>query len=128
MFNSVAVSTRVIQKSKVQQIVAAWDHFSRQINYSDSKKKNCFNILTYIHCLLPPYPLTPSTHGTMQWSHTNHDKLLSLMSEADKKVFNFDIRDLSWKQYINVFCMGTKQYLLNEDVANLPIARKQIKR
>lgn len=50
------------------------------------------------------------------------------MSEADKKVFNFDIRDLSWKQYINVFCMGTKQYLLNEDVANLPIARKQIKR
>jgi len=64
----------------------------------------------------------------MQWSHTNHDKLLSLMSEADKKVFNFDIRDLSWKQYINVFCMGTKQYLLNEDVANLPIARKQIKR
>lgn len=50
------------------------------------------------------------------------------MHEEDKKEFGFDIRDLNWDQYIKDYCMGTKQYLFNEDPTNIPIARRQIKR
>ncbi len=50
------------------------------------------------------------------------------MSQEDKSVFGFDIRQLDWEKYIKVFCMGTKWYLLNEDVANLPEARKRLRR
>ena len=50
------------------------------------------------------------------------------MTEEDKETFYFDVRKLNWEQYIETFCAGTKYYLLKEDPANLPKARKQIKR
>lgn len=77
---------------------------------------------------LPTLPLSPLLLFCPQWSHTNHDRLLSLMSKEDKQEFDFDIRTLNWDQYIHDFCMGTKQYLFNEDLTNLPVARRQIKR
>ena len=81
----------------------------------------------------PSLPLSPHLSPLLllfcpQWSHTNHDRLLSLMSEEDKQEFDFDIRTLNWDQYIHDFCMGTKQYLFKEDLTNLPVARRQIKR
>ena len=76
-----------------------------------------------------PYLLVTYTHAYLpQWSHTNHDKLLSVMTEEDKRIFDFDIRNFDWKQYVDAFCMGTKKYLFNEDLSKLPIARRQIKR
>lgn len=50
------------------------------------------------------------------------------MTEEDKRIFDFDIRNFDWKQYVDAFCMGTKKYLFNEDLSKLPIARRQIKR
>ena len=89
----------------------------------------------YFHspCILTcsfPFLLPPSSSllPPLQWSHTNHDKLLSVMHKEDKKEFGFDIRDLDWDQYIKDYCLGTKQYLFNEDLTNVPIARRQIKR
>ena len=64
----------------------------------------------------------------LQWSHDNHDKLLSVMSEEDKRLLNFDMRTLDWPKYVEFFCMGTKKYLMKEDLANLPAARRQITR
>ena len=64
----------------------------------------------------------------MQWAYTNCSKLLSLLSEEDRLTYDFDITKLVWKDYVTDFAMGTKLYLLNEDPANVPIARKQIKR
>lgn len=86
--------------------------------------------LTILWILVGPLPpsSTLSFLPSLQWSHTNHDKLLSVMHEEDKKEFGFDIRDLNWDQYIKDYCMGTKQYLFNEDPTNIPIARRQIKR
>jgi fatty acyl-CoA reductase len=68
----------------------------------------------------PPFPL--------QWSYTNCEHLYSLLSEDDKKTFDFDIAKLDWNEYVKVFALGTKTYLLNEDPANIPKARKQITR
>lgn len=64
----------------------------------------------------------------MQWSYRNIDRLWSLVSAEDKEEFGFDIRQLKWKEYIEQFCMGTKIYLFKEDVANLPLARKRLRR
>ena len=44
------------------------------------------------------------------------------------QIYDFDISKLQWEKYIDSFCMGTKRYLLNEDLANLPVARRQITR
>eukprot|EP00731_Ephydatia_muelleri_P006211 Em0003g459a len=66
-------------------------------------------------------------HGWV-WKANNCLSLLSLMTEEDKETFYFDVRNLDWEQYVETFCAGTKYYLLKEDPANLPKARKQIKR
>ena len=64
----------------------------------------------------------------LQWSYTNCDHLYSLLSEEDKVTFDFDISKLDWKKYVDVFTLGTKMYLLKEDPANIPKARKRITR
>lgn len=63
-----------------------------------------------------------------QWTYTNCDHLYSQLNEADKETFDFDIAKLNWNEYIKVFTMGTKTYLLKEDPANIPVARKRITR
>ena len=44
------------------------------------------------------------------------------------QVYDSDIRKLQWEKYIGNYCIGTKRYLLNEDLANLPVARQKISR
>ncbi len=67
-------------------------------------------------------------HTHIQWSNRNCDRLLSVMSAQDRNMFDFNLRNLDWEEYTNNFCMGTKRYLLKEDMANLPKARKHMKR
>jgi fatty acyl-CoA reductase len=63
-----------------------------------------------------------------RWTHNNSDKLLALMSPEDRQTFDFDIRKMNWQTYIKRYCLGVKQYLLHEDLADLPKARQNIKR
>ena len=35
---------------------------------------------------------------------------------------------LDWDKYISTFCMGTKKYLLNDNMSNLHKARQKLKR
>ena len=82
-----------------------------------------------------PYSLTPPSslpHSLLpfniQWNNANSYKLLSLLSPEDQEEFDFDLRKLNWPSYFIQYCLGTKRYLFNEDPANIPIARRQIKR
>ena len=90
------------------------------------------NVLSFS---LPPLSLPPSLSPSLspslplsQWNNANSYKLLSLLSAEDQEEFDFDLRKISWNSYFIQYCLGTKRYLFNEDPANLPIARKQIKR
>lgn len=59
---------------------------------------------------------------TNQWkfSTSNTDMLInSIMSQADKKVFDFDVKKINWSQYIHRYLIGIKVYLLNESMDNL---------
>ncbi|AWP08957.1 putative fatty acyl-CoA reductase 2 [Scophthalmus maximus] len=66
------------------------------------------------------------TSHSWAWNTDNVAMLLAQMSPEDKKVFNFDVRQLHWAEYMENYCMGTKKYVLNEELSGLPAARKHL--
>ncbi|KAA0724491.1 Fatty acyl-CoA reductase 1 [Triplophysa tibetana] len=66
------------------------------------------------------------TSHSWVWNTDNVTMLMNQMSTEDKKVFNFDIRQLNWAEYMENYCMGTKKYVLNEELSGLPAARKHL--
>ena len=42
------------------------------------------------------------------------------------KTFNVDVRDLNWRNYIEQYCLGTKKYLLKEDMSKMTKCRKDL--
>uniref|UniRef100_H2Y506 Fatty acyl-CoA reductase n=1 Tax=Ciona savignyi TaxID=51511 RepID=H2Y506_CIOSA len=67
---------------------------------------------------------------TNQWNWDNSSlvQLQRLMSENDRKMFNFDASVIDWEQYMDSYAKGTKKYLLKEDPMNYPAARRRIQR
>lgn len=68
------------------------------------------------------------TSHSWVWGSDNLTMLLGQLSPEDRKMFNFDVRQLHWPEYIENYCMGTKKYLLNEDMSGLPAARQHLKK
>ncbi|KAM9754354.1 fatty acyl-CoA reductase 1 isoform 1-T1 [Menidia menidia] len=66
------------------------------------------------------------TSHSWMWKTDNMTMLMAQMSAEDKKVFNFDVRQLHWAEYMENYCMGTKKYVLNEELSGLPAARKHL--
>nr|XP_057942338.1 fatty acyl-CoA reductase 1 isoform X1 [Doryrhamphus excisus]XP_057942340.1 fatty acyl-CoA reductase 1 isoform X1 [Doryrhamphus excisus]XP_057942341.1 fatty acyl-CoA reductase 1 isoform X1 [Doryrhamphus excisus]XP_057942342.1 fatty acyl-CoA reductase 1 isoform X1 [Doryrhamphus excisus]XP_057942344.1 fatty acyl-CoA reductase 1 isoform X1 [Doryrhamphus excisus]XP_057942345.1 fatty acyl-CoA reductase 1 isoform X1 [Doryrhamphus excisus]XP_057942346.1 fatty acyl-CoA reductase 1 isoform X1 [Doryr len=66
------------------------------------------------------------TSHSWLWNTDNVAMLMAHMSPEDKKVFNFDVRQLHWAEYMESYCMGTKKYVLNEELSGLPAARKHL--
>ncbi|XP_013888639.1 fatty acyl-CoA reductase 1 [Austrofundulus limnaeus] len=66
------------------------------------------------------------TSHSWVWNTNNMAMLMAHMSPEDKKVFNFDVRQLNWAEYMESYCMGTKKYVLNEELSGLPAARKHL--
>uniref|UniRef100_A0A8D0BLD0 Fatty acyl-CoA reductase n=1 Tax=Salvator merianae TaxID=96440 RepID=A0A8D0BLD0_SALMN len=68
------------------------------------------------------------TSRTWEWSSENTNMLMNQLSPKDKKVFCFDVRQLHWSEYIENFCLGTKKYVLNEDMAGIPAAKQHLRK
>uniref|UniRef100_A0A8C5N2L9 Fatty acyl-CoA reductase n=1 Tax=Leptobrachium leishanense TaxID=445787 RepID=A0A8C5N2L9_9ANUR len=66
------------------------------------------------------------TSNSWVWNNENTNMLMGQLSVEDKKVFNFDVRQLHWAEYMENYCMGTKKYVLNEEMSGLPAARKHL--
>ena len=43
------------------------------------------------------------TTNSWEWSHANMDKLWAELSEEDRQLFHFDIRELDWIQYLETY-------------------------
>jgi fatty acyl-CoA reductase len=54
--------------------------------------------------------------------------LWNSIDPEDQKIFNFDIRQVNWNDYLFDIIMGVKVYLLKEDIENLPEARNKLAR
>ena len=52
----------------------------------------------------------------------------NIMFFSISQEFPFDVTEINWDTYISNYCIGIKRYLMNEDLSNLPQARKKIAR
>ncbi|XP_076852257.1 fatty acyl-CoA reductase 1-like [Brachyhypopomus gauderio] len=66
------------------------------------------------------------TSHSWVWNTDNVTMLMNQMAAEDRRVFNFDVRQLHWAEYMENYCMGTKKYVLNEELSGLPAARKHL--
>uniref|UniRef100_U3IBS5 Fatty acyl-CoA reductase n=3 Tax=Anas TaxID=8835 RepID=U3IBS5_ANAPP len=66
------------------------------------------------------------TSNSWIWNTENMTMLMNQLTPEDKKTFNFDVRQLHWAEYMENYCMGTKKYVLNEEMSGLPAARKHL--
>uniref|UniRef100_A0A2K5RVA1 Fatty acyl-CoA reductase n=1 Tax=Cebus imitator TaxID=2715852 RepID=A0A2K5RVA1_CEBIM len=60
------------------------------------------------------------TSNSWVWNIDNVNILINQLNPEDKKTFNIDVRQLHWAEYIENYCMGTKKYVLNEEMSGLP--------
>jgi len=68
------------------------------------------------------------TIRSWEWTHDNSDLLKQDLNPEDQKTFYFDPRALHWPTYMENYCLGTKKYILKEDLAGLPAARAHLKK
>lgn len=50
------------------------------------------------------------------------------MSDQDRKIFYFDVREIEWKKYFDVYVLGTRRFILKDDISTLSIARRNLGR
>ncbi|KAB7508033.1 putative fatty acyl-CoA reductase [Armadillidium nasatum] len=65
---------------------------------------------------------------THEWNFCN-DNVQSLwqnLSEADQHTFNFSLSTIDWQTYLHQYCLGSKRYVMKEDLSTLPAARKRL--
>ncbi|KAK3909444.1 Putative fatty acyl-CoA reductase [Frankliniella fusca] len=65
---------------------------------------------------------------TREWRFTddNVQALMSEMTHADRRVFNFDVSDLDWDAYLTTYVLGIRRFVLKEDSSTLPHARAHL--
>jgi fatty acyl-CoA reductase len=64
---------------------------------------------------------------TRQWKFSNHNvqKMWSKMSEEDRVIFDFNIRNLNWDKYLGEGLMGVRTFVLKDDPKKIPEAIKK---
>lgn len=66
--------------------------------------------------------------STREWKFLD-DNVLALnasLSQADKEVFPFDVRQIKWPLYIEDYVLGIRQFIFKESPSSIPKARKQL--
>lgn len=59
-----------------------------------------------------------------RWTTNNVQQLLSDMSPTDRHTFNVDVTSIHWSTYFDNYCLGVRQFTLNQPVNSLPDARR----
>ncbi|KAI9564153.1 hypothetical protein GHT06_007891 [Daphnia sinensis] len=67
---------------------------------------------------------------THQWRFVSENpiRLLDFLSEADRRTFYFDVRQIDWNTYIGTYVAGARRYILKDDPSTLPAARRNLKK
>lgn len=65
---------------------------------------------------------------THEWRFANDNvqELWSKLSEVDQNTFNFALSALHWPTYVEQYCLGSKLYVMKEELSTLPAARKHL--
>ncbi|XP_060074421.1 fatty acyl-CoA reductase 1-like [Ylistrum balloti] len=67
---------------------------------------------------------------SQEWNFNNAGlyKILEVMTPEDKKDFNFDPKMINWAEYMEAYCLGTKRFVMKEELEELPKARNTLKK
>ncbi|XP_046382375.1 putative fatty acyl-CoA reductase CG5065 isoform X2 [Ischnura elegans] len=67
---------------------------------------------------------------THEWRFANDNvcRLLDRLSPQDRKTFDFDLVPLDWEDYLEKYVLGTRRFILKEDPATFPAARRHLKK
>ncbi|XP_055963784.1 fatty acyl-CoA reductase 2 [Sorex fumeus] len=63
-----------------------------------------------------------------EWSMNSTEMLRAELSPEDQRVFNFDVRQLNWLEYIENYVAGVKRHLLKEEMSGIPEAKEHLKK
>lgn len=69
----------------------------------------------------------PFTTKEYIFDFTNTKSVWKAMSEDDRKLFKFVMEDFDWPSGLEVGYRGTRQFLLKEDPATIPQAKRKFK-
>jgi len=50
------------------------------------------------------------------------------MSDQDQQLFYFDVRKIEWEKYFDTYVLGTRRFILKDDISTLHIARRNLYR
>ncbi|KAH9645169.1 hypothetical protein HF086_005714 [Spodoptera exigua] len=64
------------------------------------------------------------THG-WKFEDQNTASLYDKLSEDDKKIFNFDVTNIDWTEYILTWCVGLRKYIIKDGLTDTLYARKK---
>lgn len=75
------------------------------------------------------YTILVKYFGDRDWMYqdTNVRSLLAKLTQEDRDIFSFDIKQLKWNEYLESCVKGVRQYVLKDDPTTLPQARKHHK-
>uniref|UniRef100_A0AAA9TSB4 Fatty acyl-CoA reductase n=1 Tax=Bos taurus TaxID=9913 RepID=A0AAA9TSB4_BOVIN len=104
----------------VSTVIRIWKEEQKERSYRERMMKT----ITRLHKAM--VFLEYFTSNSWVWSTDNVNMLMNQLNPEDKKTFNIDVRQLHWAEYIENYCMGTKKYVLNEEMSGLPAARKHL--
>ncbi|KAL4225214.1 Fatty acyl-CoA reductase 2 [Mactra antiquata] len=62
------------------------------------------------------------------FSNDNMFMLEECLSPEDRKTFVFNPKTIDWPTYMETYCLGTKRFVLKEEISQLPQARKSLQR
>jgi alcohol-forming fatty acyl-CoA reductase len=68
------------------------------------------------------------TVNTWSFSDKNVVKLINKMTAADQEIFKLDLAKLNWEAYMADYYMGIRQFILKDEIATVPEAKKRYKR
>lgn len=72
--------------------------------------------------------LTPFTSNQWLLCDSNVRELNQQLDTVDRQLFQFDIGNIDWPQYIRNYILGARIYTLKDEPRNVPAALRQLKR
>jgi len=63
-----------------------------------------------------------------KWSNDNVKKLNNELSDADKEIFNFDLSNLKWADFIDDYVKGTREFIFKEDPSSMEVSKQRMDR
>ncbi|OQV24145.1 Fatty acyl-CoA reductase 1 [Hypsibius exemplaris] len=101
-------------------------HLSDLVLMAQGKKPTVVRSYGKLHRALKS--LDYFTQGSWDFRSDNVAAIWQSLPLSDRKVFDFELSNLSWKDYMEKFCLGVKVYLLHERLDRLPQARQNFAR